>query len=199
MFYNLNEKNFVYPSFYRKIVALSKYLLILSDIYNDGYYSLNEGDFMSSSISSITSALSSTTTSTSSTSTLAQKLADLKKTTVSSLLSSLDNSSEMASLTETLCGAKEDQCSISSIAVSLNSVADAAEKSGVSDGMEKVKQFTESLQTKGYDTISILTYLSYARNLAKNNPDSFLEVFGSDSTDDTTDTDTDTSDTTSST
>jgi hypothetical protein len=158
------------------------------------------------STTSITSALSSSTYTTS----LSQQLAESKNEITSTLIKSLNNDDSTSSLLESVYSSQADLCSISAISESLNSISEAATASGITDGVDTVKAFAESLVNNGYDSLSILQYLSIARDLAKNDPDKFVEIFGSDDDssedtdtteetediDDTTDTTSDTTETT---
>lgn len=114
----------------------------------------------------------------STTTTLAQKLTDLKNSTKTSIVSSLNSSGD--NLTQTLLSAGSDQFSISAVSTSLSSISAAAKNNSVADAMKNVQLFAESLQNEGYDTISTLKYLSIVRNLAEDNPDKFSELFSGD-------------------
>jgi hypothetical protein len=122
----------------------------------------------------------STTSVTTSTTSLAQQLVDLKNTTKSSIINSLNSSGD--SLTQTILNAQSDSCSFSAVSQSLNAISSAARKSDVSEVMGNVQLFASSLQSDGYDTISTLKYLSMVRNLAEDDPEAFTEMFSTSDT-----------------
>jgi len=118
-------------------------------------------------------------TSTSNKTTLAQELNNLQTSKNSDIISAFSSSGD--SLTESLLSASLDMYSISAVSSSLSSIASAAKKNDVSDVMNNVQQFAQSLKDDGYDTVSTLKYLSMVRDLAKNDPDKFSEMFAGDS------------------
>lgn len=111
------------------------------------------------------------------------QLTQQKTESVTSLLSGGDS---IASMTYNICTAAADSCSISSIAQKVAEVASTASEAGASDeALENISTFASALQEEGYDTLSIITYLGEAQDLATSDVDAFNEVF-SDSEDTTT-------------
>lgn len=130
--------------------------------------------------SSISSVLSSSTS-------IPEQLQKLKNSGTSMLLKSLDtSSSSTSSLTQLVCSARAEACTLSAISKSLSSIASAANKSGVSDLMGNVQLFALSMKNDGVDAASILKYLGDARELAESNPEKFREVFSNSDTASTT-------------
>lgn len=112
------------------------------------------------------------------------ELTQHKAQSVSTLLSSGTDS--IASMTYDICTAASDSTSISSIAQKVAQVANTASSAGASDeALENISTFASALQEEGYDTLSIVTYLGEAQDLAQSDIDAFNEVF-SDSEDTTT-------------
>lgn len=102
------------------------------------------------------------------------------------MTSLLSGGSSIASMTYNICSAKADSCSISSIAQRVAQVAKTASDAGASDeALENLGTFASALQEEGYDTLSIITYLGDAQNLASSDINAFNTVFSA-STDTTT-------------
>lgn len=111
------------------------------------------------------------------------QLTQQKTQSVGSLLS---GGKSIASMTYNICKASADSCAISSIAHKVAEVASTASDAGASDeALENIGTFTSALQEEGYDTLSIMTYLGKAKDLASSDIDAFNEVF-SDADDTTT-------------
>ncbi|WP_035240334.1 hypothetical protein [Desulfobacter vibrioformis] len=111
------------------------------------------------------------------------QLAQQKNASMTTLLS---EGKSMASMTYDICTAASDSCAISSIAQRVAQVASTASDAGASnEALGNIRTFAAALQEEGYDTLSIITYLGDAKNLAESDIDTFNKVF-SDSDDTTT-------------
>jgi hypothetical protein len=119
---------------------------------------------------------------------LAEQLSSISSSTKSSLVDYLNSSGD--SLTETLMSVASDNYSISAISQSLSAISKAAKESDVDDSevLNNVQAFAMDLQTKGYDTVSIMKYLSMVRDLAENDPEKFTEMFSTSEDSSTTET-----------
>lgn len=103
-----------------------------------------------------------------------------------SMTTLLSGGKSMASMTYDICTAAADSCAISSIAQRVAQVASTASDAGAStEALGNIRTFAATLQEEGYDTLSIITYLGDAKNLAESDIDTFNKVF-SDSNDTTT-------------
>ena len=61
----------------------------------------------------------------------------------------------------------------------LQTVANAAEGEGASDeALENLRSFASDLQESGYDTVSVVTYLGWAQDIAETDIDEFNDMFG---------------------
>lgn len=111
------------------------------------------------------------------------QLTQQKTDSVTTLLS---GEGSIASMTYDICTAASDSCAISSIAQKVAEVSSTASDAGASDeALDNIRTFAAALQEEGYDTLSIITYLGEAKDLAKSDIDTFNKVF-SDSDDTTT-------------
>ena len=116
---------------------------------------------------------------------LSLQIAELKSESVSNLISGEDTS--ISDFTMEVCEAQSDLCSISTVAKSLSSAAEAAESAGISDdAVDNLRAFVAQLQEEEYDAPDILGYLDQAETLAQSDSDQFEEIFSDfDSTDTT--------------
>ena len=91
--------------------------------------------------------------------------------------STTGTSSDSSDLESLLKAGLMDTVNISVVSAMLSAVGKAASESGSSKAMEGVTAFVKSLQNQGTDTVSILQYLEKAREMAKSDPEQFVELF----------------------
>ena len=91
--------------------------------------------------------------------------------------STTGTSSDSSGLESLLKAGLMDTVNISVVSAMLSAVGRAASESGCSKAMDGVTAFVKSLQTQGADTVFILQYLEKAREMAKSDPEQFVELF----------------------
>lgn len=108
--------------------------------------------------------------------TVGQQMTEMKNKSISTVLSG--SSTSIADITETICSAQSDLCSISAISKALAGVVTAAQESEVSEEViDNVRAFAAQLQEEGYSILDMVEYLGKAKDLAESDPEQFTEIF----------------------